>query len=335
MNITIADIAKIAGVAKSTVSRYLNGGSVSDTTRLKIEQVIKETGYIPNSFAQSLKAKKTSIIGVIVPRLDSFSVAQTVTGMEEELRENGYQMLIINTNQDLSREIEALYDLARQKISGIVLLATQITDFHLAAIKEIGIPVIFHGQQHPDVHSIIYNDYAAGYEIGRYILSKGHNRIAYLGVTEQDVAVGVERKCGFQKALKEQSGATAQFYESGFKVAAAVEAASTILDGSGQRPTAIVCATDSIALGVMKAAHMKEWRIPEDLSVTGIGGYDVTEVIHPGLTTVKYQYAAGGRLAARHITKLVHDERVDRLTVLQCELIKRESVDNKSIHRLY
>lgn len=328
MNTTISDIAKIAGVAKSTVSRYLNGGSVSEATRRKIEHVIKETGYIPNSFAQSLKAKKTSMIGAIVPRLDSFAASQTVTGMDEELRENGYQLLIINTSQNLSREIEALYDLARQKISGIVLFATQITESHLTAIEEIGIPVIFLGQQHEDVHSIIYDDYTAGYDIGRYILAKGHRDIAYLGVTEKDVAVGVRRKHGFQQALKEQDGASADFYESGFKMSAAVEAASHILDNRDRRPTAIVCATDNIALGVMKAAHMRGIRIPEDISVTGFGGYDVTEVIHPGLTTVKYGYAAGGRLAARQVMKLVQEESVDTLTVLDYEFIERESVDN-------
>lgn len=334
MKKTIADIAKIAGVSKSTVSRYLNGGSVSDATRRKIEHVIKETGYIPNSFAQSLKAKKTSMIGAIVPRLDSFSASQTVTGMDEELRDSGYQLLIINTSQNLSREIEALYDLARQKISGIVLFATQITEAHLKAVKEIGIPVIFLGQQHQDVHSIIYNDYAAGYDMGRYILAQGHRNIAYLGVTEKDVAVGVQRKRGFQAALKEQAGAKAGFYESGFKMSAAVKAASDILDNCDPHPSAIVCATDNIALGVMKAAHMRGIRIPEDISVTGFGGYDVTEVIHPGLTTVKYGYESAGRLAARHIIKLVQDEPLDALTTLNYEFIERESVDKMEGHPL-
>ncbi|MEK3732320.1 MULTISPECIES: LacI family DNA-binding transcriptional regulator [Paenibacillus] len=329
MKNTISDIAKIAGVAKSTVSRYLNGGSVSEATRRKIEHVIKETGYIPNSFAQSLKAKKTSMIGAVVPRLDSFASSQTVTGMDEALRESGYQLLIINTSQDLSREIEALYDLARQKISGIVLFATQITTSHLTAIEEIGIPVILLGQQHQDVHSIIYDDFAAGYDIGRYILAKGHRDIAYLGVTEKDVAVGVQRKLGFQQALKEHGGASADFYESGFRMSAAVEAASDILGSRDRQPSAIVCATDNIALGVMKAAHMRGIRIPEDISVTGFGGYDVTEVIHPGLTTIKYGYAAAGRLAARHVIKLVQEEHVDPLTVLSYEFMERESVDNR------
>ncbi|MFC7679339.1 LacI family DNA-binding transcriptional regulator [Paenibacillus sp. GCM10028914] len=325
MKSTIADIAKIAGVAKSTVSRYLNGGSVSDITRRKIEQVIKETGFTPNTFAQSLKAKKTNMIGAIIPRLDSFSASQTVTGMDEELRAHGYQLLIVNTSQDLNREIEALYDLARQKISGIILFATQITEAHMQAIKEIEIPVIFLGQQHKEVHSIIYNDYAAGYEIGRYILNKGHKHIAYLGVTEMDVAVGVQRKQGFQSALNEQAQAVATYYESGFKMSDAVIAASAILDENP--PSVIVCATDNIALGVMKAAFMRGIHIPEQLSVTGFGGYDITEVIHPGLTTVKYGYMQGGRLAARQIIKLVNDETVEALTVLGYELMDRESVD--------
>lgn len=325
MSNTITDIAKIAGVAKSTVSRYLNGGSVSDATRRKIEQVIKETGYIPNSFAQSLKAKKTNMIGAIVPRLDSFSASQTVTGMDEELRDHGFQLLIINTSQDLTREIEALYDLARQKISGIILFATQVTDAHLKAIEEINIPVILLGQQDKEVHSIIYNDYAAGYEIGRYILSKGHQHIAYLGVTEKDVAVGVRRKQGFQKALEEQGSVSADYYESGFKMSDAVISASAVLDQN--QPSVIVCATDNIALGVMKAAYMRGISIPGDLSVTGFGGYDVTEVIHPGLTTVKYGYSQAGHLAARHIMKLVREEPVESLTVLNYQLIERESVD--------
>lgn len=330
MKNTIADIAHKAGVAKSTVSRFLNGGSVSHATRRKIEQVIQETGYIPNSFAQSLKAKKTSMIGTIMPRLDSFSASQTVAGMDEELREHGYQLLIINASQDLSREIEALYDLARQKISGIILFATQVTETHLAAIKEIGIPVLLLGQQHKDVHSMIYNDYAAGYDMGRYVLSKGHRHIAYIGVTEKDVAVGVKRKEGFLKAVSEHDGAEANLdlYESGFKMSDGVQTALTIFQFNRTLPTAVVCATDNIALGVMKAAHMKGIQIPSELSVTGFGGYDVTEVIHPGLTTVKYGYFQAGHLAAQHIIKLVNDEPADLLTVMNCEMIHRESVDN-------
>lgn len=340
MNKTIADIAQMAGVAKSTVSRYLNGGAVSVDTRRKIEQVVKATGYVPNTFAQSLKAKRTNIIGTVVPRLDSFATSHTLMGIDEELRSRHYQMLISNTSQDVKREIEALYELGRQKISGIILLAAQITDEHLTAIRDIRIPVLLVGQQHEQIHSLIHNDYHAGYDIGAYILSHGHREIAYVGVTEKDVAVGVQRKEGFKQAVRDAmpagtysddalraAGYDIRFYETGFKMFDARMAASAILDQF--KPSLMVCATDNIALGVINAAYSRGIAIPSELSVTGFGGYDITEVIHPALTTVQYPYMEAGRVAAKNIMRLVEHQPVEQVTVMNYALIERESVDKR------
>ncbi|MFD1886808.1 LacI family DNA-binding transcriptional regulator [Paenibacillus wenxiniae] len=326
MSKTIADIARIAGVAKSTVSRYLNGGSVSVATRHKIEQVIKETGYVPNTFAQSLKAKTANIIGTIVPRLDSFATSHTLMGIDDQLRNQGCRMLITNTSQDMNREIEAIYELARQKISGIILLAARITDEHLEAIETTNIPVLLVGQQHEQIHSLIHNDYDAGYELGRYVLDRGHRRLAYLGVTEQDIAVGVRRKQGFTRAVEETGACTVAYYETSFRMSDARQYALQLL----QQPldaTIIVCATDNIALGVMKAAHELGIEIPGQLSITGFGGYDVTEVVHPALTTIRYPYQEAGKIAAQDIVKLVHRQHVQMVTVMDYELLQRESVD--------
>ncbi len=326
MSKTIADIARIAGVAKSTVSRYLNGGSVSTATRNKIEQVIKETGYVPNTFAQSLKAKTANIIGTIVPRLDSFATSHTLMGIDDQLRNQGCRMLITNTSQDMNREIEAIYELARQKISGIILLAARITDEHLEAIQTTDIPVLLVGQQHEQIHSLIHNDYDAGYELGRYVLDRGHRRLAYLGVTEQDIAVGVRRKQGFARAVEETGECTVAYYETSFRMSDARQYALQLL----QKPldaTIIVCATDNIALGVMKAAHELGIEIPQQLSITGFGGYDVTEVVHPALTTIRYPYQEAGKIAAQDIVKLVHRQHVQMVTVMDYELLQRESVD--------
>ncbi|BCG60324.1 LacI family DNA-binding transcriptional regulator [Paenibacillus sp. URB8-2] len=322
---TIIDIARAAGVAKSTVSRYLNGGSVSEETREKIERIIKQHNYVPNTFAQSLKAKKTSIIGTIVPRLDSFAVSQTLMGIDDELRDRQHQLLISSANQDLNREIEAIYDLARQKISGLLLLAAEITEQHLKAIRDCRVPVVVIGQQHSLLHSVIHDDFHAGYMMGKHILDKGHRRIAYLGVTERDIAVGVMRKEGFRKALAEYNGCEVRYYESGFRMNAAVEAANHLLED--WTPTIVVCGTDNIALGVMRAAFLKQIPIPSGLSVTGFGGYEITEIIHPALTTVKYHYKRAGKLAAENIISLVNRENVDMVTVLDCQIIDRESVD--------
>jgi LacI family transcriptional regulator, sucrose operon repressor len=323
---TILDIAKLAGVAKSTVSRYLNGGSVGEATKKKIEKAIKETGYSPNPFAQSLKAKKTNIIGTIVPRLDSYASSQTLIGIDEQLKKMNYQMLISNTSQNLEREIESIYSFANQKMAGIILLATEITDQHIEAFESVKVPVLLIGQEHEDFHSLIHDDFHAGYAMGRYVLEKGYRKIAYLGVTERDISVGVKRKQGFKKAIQEIDDCDVRFYETLFTIPAAQASAKEIIHEF--QPAIFVCATDNIALGVLKASYSERITIPQDLAVTGFGGYDVTGIIHPGITTAKFFYKEAGESAARHIVELVNERPVEKVTLSKFEIIERESVDN-------
>ncbi|MCM3363782.1 LacI family DNA-binding transcriptional regulator [Niallia sp. MER TA 168] len=321
---TIGDIARLAGVAKSTVSRYLNDGSVSEATKRKIQHIIKETGYSPNAFAQSLKAKKPNIIGTIVPRLDSYASSRTLIGIDEELKTMNYQMLISHSNLDLEREIENIHSLVRQKVAGIILLATEITDRHLSKIKEVDIPVLIVGQQHKEIHSLIHNDYEAAYEVGKYILSQGHKRIAFLGVNEKNVAVGIDRKEGFKKSLEDIADIDVRFFEINRNN---VEASSVVYDIMNTFcPSIIVCATDNLAIGAMKAVYSMGVSIPNDLSITGFGGYEMTEMIHPGLTTAKFFYEDAGNLAARKMLSLIRGEDTPLKTVSGFEIIYRESV---------
>ena len=325
--ITISDIARLAGVAKSTVSRYLNGGIVGEETRSKLDRIIKETGYAPNAFAQSLKAKKTNIVGAIVPRLDSFASSQILIGIDEELREENYQLLISNTSQSIHREIESIYTLAKQKAAGIILLATEITQEHLEAFKEINIPVIIMGQREDDIHSVIHDDYAAAYDMGKYILSKGHKKIAYLGVTEKDISVGVNRKEGIKKAMEEIKDCEVKYYETGFKMESALTEALEIIDS--YNPTIIACATDNIAMGTLKAANLKGIKVPSELSITGFGGYDVTEIIHPTLATVKLYFKEAGQSAAKGIIKLIREEDLPSVIISKYKIVEGGSIDRK------
>ncbi|CAH0345373.1 LacI family DNA-binding transcriptional regulator [Bacillus sp. CECT 9360] len=325
--VTIDDIAKIAGVSKSTVSRFLNGGSISEVTRRKIESVIADTGYSPNKFAQSLKAKKTNIIGTIVPRLDSFATSQTLIGIDDQLRDLNCQMVISNSSQDLSREIENIHNLAKQKVAGIILLAAEITADHIEAFKKVEIPVILVGQQHDQFHSVIHDDFEAAYELGGYILERGHRKIAYLGVTEKDIAVGAKRKKGFKKAVEARNDCNVHYFETSFKIDDAVKKVPGIIEECN--PSIIVCATDNIALGVLKAAYSMGLRVPEDLSITGFGGYDITGITYPGITTAKFFYKEAGQLAARNIIQLVQGEELNKITLSTFKIIERESVDKK------
>ncbi|USK60046.1 LacI family DNA-binding transcriptional regulator [Peribacillus asahii] len=323
----IADIAKLAGVAKSTVSRYLNGGSVSEVTKRKIEDIIAETGYMPNAFAQSLKAKKTNIIGIIVPQLDSYETSQTLIGIDEQLRELNYLMLVSHTNRNLDREIENIYTLAKQKVAGIILLATQITDRHVQAISEIDIPVLLVGQHHDEIHSLIHHDEEAGYAMGKYIIEQGHRRLAFLGVSETDIAVGVKRKEGFKRATRDVNNCEVRYFETKANMR---EVAANALDIFNDFfPSALICATDEIAIGAVKAAYTKGMHVPANLSVTGFGGYEITSMMHPALTTVQFYFIEAGKKAADHIVQLVNGQDIPMLTYSNFEIIARESVDKR------
>lgn len=169
--LTIKDIAEIAGVAKSTVSRYLNNGKVSEETKEKIRRVIEEHNYEPNAFAQSLKAKKTKFVGIIAPGLDSIVTSKVIMAIDTTLRENGYNPLIINTSLRKDLEIESIENLARLKVDGIILVATEIKDAHRDVISQLKVPFLMIGQVCDGVTSIVNDDYHAGFKLNQELLS--------------------------------------------------------------------------------------------------------------------------------------------------------------------
>lgn len=330
--VTIKDIAHKAGVAKSTVSRYLNGGSVSKKTKAKLDEIVNETGYAPNTFAQSLKAKKTNMIGTIIPRLDSFATNTILASIDEELRNKQYQLIITNTNQNVKREVENIYTLAKQKVDGIILLATVVTPAHRKAIAEVNIPVLLLGQSAEGLNTIVHQEYEAGYKLGSYATELGHKDFLYFTVLEEDQAVGQLRSKGVLDALKKNLDTTIEIVETNFSFSKAYEKAMNVLATTSA--TYVLCATDNIALAVMKAAHTLGLSIPTDFSLSGFGGYEVTSIVTPTITTVKYPYKQLGTLSVTNLIKLIEGE--DSISNLELPniLIKRESTiayENPSI----
>ncbi|WP_414042338.1 LacI family DNA-binding transcriptional regulator [Macrococcus sp. EM39E] len=319
----ILDIANLAGVSKSTVSRYLNGGSVSDKTRQKIDKIVQETGYAPNQFAQSLKAKRTNMIGVIVPRLNSFASNETLLGIETYLRKQNYQTLIANTDLSNELELSAIKTFHKSKVDGIILLATEVTTAHIELIKSIKKPFLLVGQQHDQIHSIIQNDFEAGIAMGQYFRNLEFNNIAYLGVPEIDIAVGKKRKQGVMQGYAKPI----DMFETTFKLQDATDAAYNLV----KQYKAIICATDNIALGVLKAAQQQGINVPQALSITGFGGYETTSIVTPMITTIRFPYFQTGELAALSMIELIDEKEVPRLQEMTFILDEKESVDKNQI----
>lgn len=324
MKTTINDIARLAGVAKSTVSRYLNGGNISESTKAKIRMVIEETNYEPNSFAQSLKAKRTNFIGIIAPTLDSFVTSTVLMAIDEELRKRNYTSLIISTSKQMEREIESLINLSRQKVDGIILIATGVTEKHIEVINAINIPVLVLAQESDQFTCIVNDDYQAGYEMGKYVAEEGHQSVAYLGVTETDISVGQKRKQGIIDGLAEAGAIDVKVFKTKFDFQDAARVTKEMLESF--QPTAIICATDNIAFGAMKTISKLGKKVPDDYSLAGFGGYTISEVVHPALTTIRFNNDETGTTAARTIIKMTNGEDVQKLQVVGFSFIEGESV---------
>lgn len=322
--ITINDIAEIAGVAKSTVSRYLNGGNVSEKTKEKLKKIIEENNYQPNAFAQSLKAKSTKFIGVIAPCLDSIVTSRTLMAIDEGLRVEEYNSLILNTSLNKELEIEKLENLIRLKVDGIILVATEITERHKEIIKKLKVPILIVGQECEIAKCIVNDDYNAGCKIGEHIALNNHKKILYMGVDERDMAVGVQRKKGVFDKLKDERDVEIREVFTEFTSDDAEKIAFDIL--KEYEPTAVICATDKIALGVCRAIVKSGKRIKDDISVTGFGGYGMCNIGSMELSTIKFNNDETGKISADSIIKMVKGEPVPVKQIIGFEFLEGNSV---------
>lgn len=322
--LTMQDIAKMAGVGKTTVSRYFNGGYVKDETRDKIKKIIDEYHYQPNTFAQSLKAKETKIIGIIAPTLTSITSSRVLMSLDAYLKDQGYTPLIINTNHDELEELKSIEKLWHMRVDGIVLLATDVTMAHHTLLNKLDIPIVFLFQKISDGISILNDDYHAGYDIGRHVAKNHHKDIVFLGVGGYDEAVGYVRKKGVMDALKEYGIDHVKMVETDFTFDKTRKIVHNLL--KRHRPSMIICATDNIALATFKELKEANIKVPEEVSLTGFGGYEISELITPSLCTIRFDNEEAGVLAGYTIIQLIKGESVDKETIIGYQFIPGESV---------
>lgn len=323
-NLTMADVAALSGVGKSTVSRYFNGGYVKDETRKRIQQVIDAYDYEPNAFAR-LNARASHVIGVVVPTLNSKITGRVITSIDRYLRKQGYTAIIQNSDHDIQLELQNIRKLARQKVDGIILSAITITPEHKAIMEEAGVPVVVVAQDYPDGLCVMDDDYRAGLEMGSYIGSKGFSWVGYVGVSQTDEAVGRVRKKGVTDGLAANGAPRVTTALGDYSFESGYEAAKQLFSGE-DRPEAVICATDRMAFGVYKYLTEAGLRIPEDVSVAGFGGYDESALLSPPLTTLKFDSYRLGELAAETLLQAIYGNYVRERQMVGYEFIYGESV---------
>lgn len=295
----INTIAKMAGVSRATVSRYLNNGYVSEEKREQIRRVIEQTGYVPSKQAQRLRTGKTNLVGVIIPKINSGSVGRMVSGMTDVFNKSSYQVLLANTANDPKAEVQYLRLFAEKgRVDGVIFIASVFDAAHLRAMDELSVPLVVLGQNLEGYSCVYQDDYRALFNLTERLLRNSEHP-AYIGAIPTDVAAGNDRKRGFVDACKaaglevpDRAMAVADFtVDSGYTCA------EKILEAYPQVDT-IVCATDTMAFGAMTCLREYGHRVPEDVQVAGVGDAELSQIITPSLTTVHYYYKTSGAEAA-------------------------------------
>lgn len=308
----------IANVAKSTVSRYLNGGSVSVHTREKLDGIVQKYNYTPNTFAQSLKQQTNHTIGVIVPRLDSIAQSDMLRGLDELNIDDTF--LIINVYQDSARELAAIEKLQSQNVSGLIILTANLTEEIRSVIKASKLPTVIQGQDESEFNRVIMNDIQAGKTVGNYLQKLAPKNVLLLNVDMSlDYAVGHDRFVGIKSAL---NGMPHKEIITDFKLNIAKQSAYQAM--IHEDFDLIIGATDRIVVGAMQSAfalHQKPRYI-------GFGQSYFSETVSPNLTSFEFSFFEAGKELYRLFRKVRDNNTIQiQRIVIDGKLIIRDSTN--------
>ena len=326
-NMTINEIARLAEVSRATVSRYLNNGYVSEEKKERIRKVIEETGYTPSSQAQTLRTKKTKLIGVILPKIHSEAVSRMTAGISEVLMKEGYHLLLANTGNDEKEELHYLNIFAENYVDGVILIATVFTSEHRKRLAALKVPVVILAQRLAGYSCVYQDDFGAARQLCGMLLKKS-SHTAYLGVTTKDEAAGLSRKEGYLQAFREMKREPDEnlMEEVAFSMEAAYEGMKKLYE-KDRKIDGVFCATDNIAFGAMEYLQEIGKKMPEEIRIAGIGDSAVGRLTVPKLTSVHFHYKTSGMEAARILMEMLRGkEDIRRELKMGFSLVKRESV---------
>lgn len=302
----IAEIARLAGVSSAAVSRYFNNGYVSKEKREAIRRVVEETGYRPSVQAQTLRTKKTKMIGVILPKINSPSMGSVVAGILSVLEEEGYRLLLADTQSNPEKELEYMSVFDEKQVDGVILAATVFSVKHKKALENMSVPVVIVGQRLEGYHCVYHDDYHAIYDMTRLVLEKGRRKLGFISAFHQDVAAGMERYRGYCDAVRDAGlKELAQNYViADFTIRSGYEKTKELLD-TCKDLDAVVCAADEMAVGAMQYLRDAKIDVPGEIMVTGHGDSELSKVTTPMLNTIHYSYEESGEMAARMVLDIL------------------------------
>jgi LacI family transcriptional regulator len=330
------EIAKLAGVSSATVSRVINGSNlVTEETTRRIQRIIEDLNFVPNTSAIHLKNGKSNIYGIIIPDLTNPFFTELVKIFEEELVESGRELLVSNTDFHPTKTQQLVHRMLLRRVDGVAMLASEFESAPLESLVRNRIPVVTADRcQTANGMSDIAVDFAGGMaQIIAHLKQLGHRQIGFIGGSP-GLATSRIRKESFLNALVKQglSSAEGWLVDGNYRIAGGSEAMSAILS-QAQIPTAVVTANDLTAIGALRSAREHGLQIPNDISIAGFDDIEMSGIVYPPLTTLRIsrkQYAdmllEALSTADRDLTK------PGRQFTLPTELVVRESTGPAPVH---
>jgi LacI family transcriptional regulator len=328
-NITIVDVAKEAGVSFATVSRVLNDGvNVKAEKRERVLRAIKRLGYTTNVQARSLRGGRSHLVGLLVRDLGTAYIGEIMRGVDLELDENKYDVMLYTTHRRLAQESAYVTALTRGMTDGLLIVLPTYPEAYLKTLRQKKFPYVLIDHQGIDDRgpAVGATNRAGAYDATRYLLALGHRRIGFIAGTV-DLGCSRERLDGYRAALKDHGVALDPdlIREGNFQQPRGYAAAVELMN-LHTPPSAIVASNDVMAFGAMEAARERGKKIPDDISIIGFDDIPQAAQVHPPLTTIRQPLEEMGRRAAKMLLEIIENpEQPAEKIELPTELVVRES----------
>lgn len=325
---SLKDVARLAGVSISTVSRVINKNiPVDEKTRERVEEAIRKVRYKPNLLAKGLRLKSGHLIGLVVPEIAHTTFAIFIKYIEESVTQYSFSMLLGNNRNDPEIEERFIDTLIRRSVDGIIFcrVSDQSRIFKILDRTNIPIVIIDRALDREDIPSVVLDNYLAGQIAAQYLLRLGHRRVGCV-TGPLNITLCRERLRGFRDTLKGEGIdlEEGRIFEGDFKFESGLVAVDVFLERE-VRLTAIWAQNDLMAVGVLKQLKRKGFRVPEQMSVMGMDNIQLCEMIVPSLTTISQPFQAMCEKAVEMIFQQKTEQLQEKRVVLDPTLVVRES----------
>lgn len=335
MRVTIKDIARLANVSTTTVSRVINNKDegVGSETRKKIQDIIKELNYKPSSLARGLVTKRTKSIGLVLPDITNPFFPDLARGVEDYSVNKGYNAFLCNSDNNAEKEKRYINALMEKHVDGLIITSTHnLEEEHILELMENKIPIVILDRRFKskDLHGVYTDNFSGAYEAVKYLIQNGHKSIGCI-TGPLDTSISRERLEGYKKALTDNGIEYDDrlIVQSDFKIDGGMNASQELL--KNKEITAVFACNDLMAYGVYKTAKKLKLSVPDDISIIGFDDISLSQIVTPTLTTVSQPIYEMGYEAAKMLISLIEDKKLKRkIKKLSTNLVVRESTAKKS-----